>query len=65
MDYLLARVEEEYDNDYTRVDIGRFEAVTMPLDQVDEYLGEFRPSYVVMDQLGGGGLHPEELGTAA
>ena len=62
MDYLLARVEEEYDNDYTRVDIGRFEAVTMSLDQVDESLGEYKPSYVVMDNWAAVGSTLESLG---
>lgn len=48
LDELLANVEEDYD--YSREDIGEFEAVTVPLDQVDESLGQYRPAYVVMDE---------------
>ena len=48
LDQLLSNVEEDYD--YSREDIGEFEAVTVPLDQVDESLSGYRPSYAVMDE---------------
>ena len=48
LDELLSNVEEGYD--YSREDIGEFEVVTVPLDQVDESLGEYRPSYAIMDE---------------
>ncbi len=47
LDTLLSSVEQDYD--YSREDIGEFEAVTVSPDQVDESLGEYSPSFVVMD----------------
>ena len=60
-DILLARVEEENDYDFTRVDIGEFEAVSISLEQVDETLDAYTPSYVVMDDWAAVGTTLESL----
>ena len=59
LDQLLANVGDDYE--FTREDIGEFEAVTVPLDEVDESLNAYRPGYVVMDDWAALGTTLESL----
>ena len=59
VDELLREVEEDYD--FSREDIGEFEAVTVPLDQVDEFLSDYSPSYVIMGDWAAVGITLESL----
>ena len=50
LDALLTTLEENFDYSPEEVDIGEFEAVTVPLDETDESLEAYVPSYAIMDE---------------
>ncbi len=50
LDDLLAALEENFDYDPEKVDIGEFEAVTVPLGETDESSSEFTPGITGMDE---------------
>ena len=50
LDDLLAALEENFDYDPEKVDIGEFEAVTVPLGETDDPLEVYTPSYAVMGE---------------
>ena len=59
LDELLDNIGEEYD--HSREDIDEFEAVIVPLDQVDETLSEYAPGYAVMGEWAAAGSTLESL----